>query len=126
MQAIASEPETKKIPKRLQPKGNRLLVRMYKKDNLKTDGGVHLAETMKISSNYGTVVAFGEGKWVGDTLVPVLFELCPDDDEPIKAGVAVGDIILLSGAALCDTVMVEGEFLFIVNGDDVIAIEKEI
>ena len=98
---------TTKSKKRIQPLGDRVLVRRREADE-KTSGGILLPETAKEKPKEGEVLAVGDGKFL-------------DTGERQKLSVKKGDRILFTSFAGTD-VKVNGEDLIIMREEDILAI----
>jgi chaperonin GroES len=102
--------ETKKTT--IQPLGNRVLIRPFTKEEVtkKNNFGIILPDTdAKQKMEQGTVLATGPGLY--------------DDGKLIKVGVQKGDIVAFSKYGF-DDIEVDGEILYLIKEENVLAILK--
>jgi len=95
---------------KLQPLGDRVLVRPIAPDEKQTGSGIIIPETVdKEKPEKGKVVAVGEGRFEDGKLVPVR--------------VKVGETVVFSKYGY-DEIKVEGEEFFIIKEDNILAVVK--
>jgi chaperonin GroES len=97
---------------KLRPIGDHVLVRPLGKEE-KTASGLFLPDSAQEKPQQGEILALGEGKYVGDTLIT--FE---------KMGLKVGQIVLLSKYGPTE-IKLDGEEFYIVDANDIIGVVEK-
>jgi len=91
---------------KVKPLGSRVLVKPLSTEE-KTKSGIYLPETAKEKPEEGEVLEVGEGKYIGEKMVPL--------------SVKKGDKIIFNKYGP-DEIKVDGEELLIVKEEDILAI----
>ncbi len=104
--------ESKENKFKITPTGDRVLIRPYKGETEKTVGKITIVLPDSVSeekSDKGVVLSVGDGKYIDGKLIPVR--------------VRVGDKIIFSKYGY-DEVNIDGEELYLVKEDNILAIIK--
>jgi chaperonin GroES len=107
MRRVPNQEQTEVLPMKLQPLGDRLIVKAIEEEET-TASGIVLPETAKEKPQRGTVLAVGDGKWD------------EDGEKRIPLDVSKGDEVLYSKYGGTE-IQVEGDDLLVLRESDVLA-----
>ena len=92
----------------VEPLGDRVLLKRIDED-AEMQRGMHIPDIAQVKSSKGRVVAVGEGRWVGDKILPLPLE--------------VGDIVLFSKYGATE-INLDGEEFLVCRYDEIVLRHK--